>query len=346
MPFTKWTEIESFEHIVRGLRKWREICAEDPDRPEFEMPVVTYRAKVKLHGTNAAVRIEPDGTVVAQSKKRDITPEDDNKGFARWVDGKRELFRCAAAKAGTTTYFGEWCGPGIESGTAVQQVSHKLFAVFAVQNEDEQRSGRHRLLVHPPFIETWLGPLLDKDDVKVIPWHPKNTSWRVDYGSQESLDGHVINVSAYVKEIEPRDPWVADVFGIEGVCEGLVFYPFVDSAFSDREAITRTMFKAKGELHRVQRKKEAAQVDPEVVTSIEDFVAMFVTEPRLQQALSEGVQGELSKRRTGDFLKWIGRDVKKESEAELEASGLTWKQVAKGVSVAARGWYFAKVEAI
>jgi len=41
----------------------------------------------------------------------------------------------------------------------------------------------------------------------------------------------------------------------------------------------------------------------------------------------------------GDFLKWIGRDVKKESVAELEDSNLEWKDIAKPLSTTARVWY-------
>ena len=39
----------------------------------------------KIDGTNACVVVTPDGTVLAQSRSRFITPEDDNFGFAAWV---------------------------------------------------------------------------------------------------------------------------------------------------------------------------------------------------------------------------------------------------------------------
>ena len=38
----------------------------------------------------------------------------------------------------------------------------------------------------------------------------------------------------------------------------------------------------------------------------------------------------------GQFLKWISLDIQKESEAELAAGNLTWKQVNKSLSTAAR----------
>ena len=42
------------------------------------------------------------------------------------------------------------------------------------------------------------------------------------------------------------------------------------------------------------------------------------------------------------FLEWIGRDVQKESVAELEASGLTWAQVAQQMRERGRrAWIFS-----
>lgn len=64
----------------------------------------------------------------------------------------------------------------------------------------------------------------------------------------------------------------------------------------------------------------------------------------LEQA--SACDGEYDLKRTGDFLKWIGQDVKKKSVAELEASGLEWKQVAKAVASKARNWYIKKAKTL
>ena len=48
----------------------------------------------------------------------------------------------------------------------------------------------------------------------------------------------------------------------------------------------------------------------------------------------------------GQFLKWISIDIHKESEAELAAANLTWKQVNKYVIGAAKKWYTNKVTEI
>lgn len=61
--------------------------------------------------------------VFAGSRKRYITPEEDNFGFARWVEENRaELI-----KLGEGRHFGEWYGAGIQRGYGLD---HKRFALF------------------------------------------------------------------------------------------------------------------------------------------------------------------------------------------------------------------------
>ncbi len=67
---------------------------------------------------------------------------------------------------------------------------------------------------------------------------------------------------------------------------------------------------------------------------------MVLTEPRLEQ----GAAGLYEMKSVGKFLTWIVDDVKKETKAELEASGLDFKQVQKVLSDKARTWYFVKVK--
>lgn len=91
----------------------------------------------KLDGTNAAIVIEfgEDGEPVvgAQSRKRLITPEDDNFGFARWVQGhQNELITVL----GEGRHFGEWYGSGIQRGYGR---SEKRFALFNTARWDEHR---------------------------------------------------------------------------------------------------------------------------------------------------------------------------------------------------------------
>lgn len=78
----------------------------------------------KINGTNAAIVIY-NGQVKAQSRKRMITPDDDNFGFAKWV------YDNAGALTDTLGYgyhYGEWFGPGIQKNPL--GVESKRFALF------------------------------------------------------------------------------------------------------------------------------------------------------------------------------------------------------------------------
>lgn len=102
----------------------------------------------KIDGTNAAVVIlppadkdgievslsdhvaagidTPDGPVCvfAQSRKRLITPKNDNFGFARWVADNAEAL---VNVLGEGHHFGEWWGQGIQRG---YRLTEKRFSLF------------------------------------------------------------------------------------------------------------------------------------------------------------------------------------------------------------------------
>jgi len=77
----------------------------------------------KIDGTNAQIFIGEDGTIKTGSRTRWITPDNDNAGFAKWVqDNEEELL-----KLGPGRHFGEWWGKGIQRNYA--QVI-KRFSLF------------------------------------------------------------------------------------------------------------------------------------------------------------------------------------------------------------------------
>lgn len=114
----------------------------------------------KLDGTNAAIQIHrfddlspidqnhPDivdividvdtYAVFAQSRKRFISPTNDNFGFAQWVrDNSFHLYR----DLGTGTHFGEWWGEGIQRN---YDLDHRRFSLFNTKkwySEDFQTKG-------------------------------------------------------------------------------------------------------------------------------------------------------------------------------------------------------------
>lgn len=78
----------------------------------------------KIDGTNACVVIY-DGQVKAQSRKRMITPDDDNFGFAKWVYDNAGVLMDTL---GYGYHYGEWFGEGIQKNPL--GIEGKRFALF------------------------------------------------------------------------------------------------------------------------------------------------------------------------------------------------------------------------
>lgn len=323
-----WSSIELLHNVIRTLNYLATLNS-------TPLPKVTYKAKVKLHGTNCAVQIHPEGVYV-QSRTGMLTPEDDLKGFAKWVKANEGYFRSLTPGI---TVFGEWAGPGVEKGMAVSALSEKVFAVFALQ----VGYGTDAKVVSDPLEVTAMLGTGAPTNLFVLPW--QGDTLVVDFGDRASLEATATVVNRRVEAVEKEDPWIKNTFGTSGLGEGLVLYPVeVEGGRvpADPENLAHLMWKAKGEKHRTAGTKEAVQVDASVVANTTEFVTLMVTEARLEQGLAAGCGGTKDPKLTGKFIAWVVADVKKESEAELAASGLTWAQVEKAVSARAREWFLAR----
>jgi hypothetical protein len=99
-----------------------------------KMPRLTREIVVteKLDGTNAQVCITDDGEFYVGSRKRWITPQDDNYGFARWCEENRDELLLL----GPGRHFGEWWGQGIQRKYGMAE---KRFSLFNVARWDDDR---------------------------------------------------------------------------------------------------------------------------------------------------------------------------------------------------------------
>lgn len=100
---------------------------------EFQMfpKIARYSREVivteKIDGTNASIFIGEDGEFLTGSRKRWITPDQDNYGFSRWAhDNKDELLTLGPGR-----HFGEWWGSGCQRGYGLQK-GEKRFSLFNV----------------------------------------------------------------------------------------------------------------------------------------------------------------------------------------------------------------------
>jgi len=330
MSFNKFTSIESFAHVVRGQDYFDNKA------------VVRYGAKIKLHGTNAAVRVDKYG-VHAQSRSRDITPDMDNAGFAAWVKANEDAWlHTSRADDPPITFFGEWAGKGIQKGDAVCNLDDKYFFIFAVEITDV-------MYVDPVMIEDMIP---DLDDVLVLPWDMMFET-PLDFNDKLACQSFADLLHEQVQRVAEQDPFIYGIFGVDGPGEGWVLSPLynpdggtMEDGYIDRHWYNYLTFKVKTEAHSVQKTKKAASAQIEVPDGVVEFVDMFVTTARCEQGVTEACGGEAIPERTGAFLKWIGQDIKKESVIELADAGLEWKDVTKHVTQAARTWYLAKAQEI
>ena len=325
--FVSWPSIGGFHNVVKTYEVY----------PHVAPGPVRYRGKIKLHGTNAAVTVRQD-RVLAQSRTQIITSAEDNAGFARWVESDRiqEFFKARTVEGQDFTVFGEWCGPGIMSGTAINKIPNKIFAVFGLVIQDKNKpDDEWEMITCPITLQNWLHGSLD--DIKILPWDDED--FTVEFSDRDNLKATASYLNEVIEKLEPLDPWVDAVFGIQGTAEGKVYYPYWNRETITVKQFSDLSFKAKGEKHKVLKMRENVSVDPEVAATIEEFVGMFVTPARLEQGVEQGASGLRDMRQMGPFLAWFVKDVEKESVDELEASGLEWKHVTKAVQLAARTWY-------
>ncbi|MCC3404418.1 MAG: hypothetical protein JGK17_02195 [Microcoleus sp. PH2017_10_PVI_O_A] len=321
-----WPSIE----LLYNLRRSLELLG--------EAPKITYRAKIKLDGTNGGIQIFTDGQVAVQSRSQIISPENDNLGFANWVNQNISFFANLASSE-HVTIFGEWCGKGIQKRTAVSEVDRKIFAVFAVQFGGIDGKVA-KLEIRPDKITEFLPK---NPDIFVLPFYGE--PFVLDFGDREQLASVVDTINQAVDTVEKVDPWVKETFGIEGIGEGLVLFP-ESGELAERLSYAELLFKAKGEKHQAVKTKLPVQIDPEVAQSIDDFVNLFVTPARLEQGVTAVRCEGFEMAKIGTFLQWFVADVQKESVAELEAAQLSWKEVNKAVMNSAKKWYQEKAKSL
>jgi len=329
MSTRKWPDIGGLHNVLRDPAATGEM---------------TYRAKIKLDGTNAGVRFRTGVMEAFQSRTQDITPEADNAGFARWASSVAWPLMPYHPDLPITVLHGEWAGKGVQKGTSVSEVPEKRFFVFAVEfcsDIIDEASGEWNVRVLETEPEAITDLVEGIEGVHVLPWHSEEMT--VNFDDRTEVEAFAAKVNEMVAEVEDCDSYIKATFGVEGIGEGIVLYPLGLSG--GRRSWRTFAFKAKGEKHRVKRAKVAAEIDPEVLKSIEAFVIAFVTEQRCEQGLTTVTSGERPDyKHIGPFIGWIAKDVQKESTAELAASGLEWKQVAPDVQASARKWLMRRLK--
>lgn len=330
--------VEQFSNVKRAVQLRTQFVGLDENNdPIYDntkiLPKITFEGTKKLHGTNGALSIRSDGTFHVQSRERIITPENDNAGFARFIatlsKEDQDLIRSNFPDGWeTVTVYGEWAGEGIQKNVAISKLP-KAFYIFAalsgLQNENPEK-------------KTWLDVRDWKlpDSIKNIYSYGVHTI-EIDFERPERA---IDQINKWVLEVEEECP-VGKAHGVSGIGEGLVFSPIKNSIYFG----SRYWFKCKGALHSNSKVKKLATVDVEKSENIHAFVEKVVEEGRLEQGYqwlaSQGLPQD--QKSTGDFLRWVIKDIIKENSLEMEASGIKEEELGKVVQVAARRWYFGRI---
>lgn len=323
----KWTSIESFYNVRKTIQKYGVHAGS----------IVTYRAKVKLHGACAAFSIDDNDTLRTYSRTALITPNNDFCGFSQWVETHRERLLALHRPGVNIIVYGEWAGKGIQKGVAASQVE-RFFAVFAARLATPEDPENDVFITEPDELMTYVQgipgcyvlPWFNNCEEFVVPWEADSDSFR------DVID----RMNQHIVDIEACDPWINATFGVKGIGEGLVFYP-VSKQHDSYADFSYLSFKGKGEKHKTIVHAAPVQAEPTVIEGLDEFVRNVLPQSRLEQGVRATNDGSdiAMMVNLGSFLKWIGLDLEKETAHELLVSGLDRKVVYKKCNEYARNWF-------
>ena len=341
----KMPSIPQFKDVIKEVRRISDFShLDENDEPVYnkcyEYPIVNVVGTVKLHGTFAGVSLYK-GELYPESKERRITIEDDNAGFAKFVEERKDilenllsdiiLFHGIGSK-NIVTLMGEWAGKGIVKGTAISK-KEKSFYIFGVK-------------VKPPIGESfWVDNhvylysevMKSYNDYNIYDINQfKKYYIKIDFNDPDLVYNKMKDM---VLEVEKECP-VGKYFNISGIGEGIVF------CFKHKN---RTfMFKMKGEKHAGKCKiKKMKIVDDEKNKKIKEVIIHILPEWRLEQMYQEtfdtinGGEGDI--KQTGDFIRSILKDIRKEEQEYLDSKNISSKEINSKIADVSRRWFMEKL---
>jgi hypothetical protein len=337
----RFPSIEQYRHAIKKLREFYSYDGKTEDGTPIYRDItfspVRFWGVVKAHGTNAAIVQKYRGADLQyQSRERVITPENDNAGFATYMQNNyhdllglmyRLRERSFALDDESVAIFGEWCGGNIQAGVALNQLP-KMFIVFAIRFGRGDKSP-YWMLPHHHLFDASLSKCVQTRSINEFGHYILD----VDLNQPEFMQNMI---KKWVEEVEAECP-IGKYFGKSGIGEGLVFYADVPGLGLDYA------FKAKGEKHANTKVKTIAAVDIEKVTALNELVDKIVTENRLTQMIDvlrdkEGLKVEV--RNIGTYLKIVFQDCLKEESDLILGNGVTTKEFCHAAHRKIKAFYF------
>lgn len=317
----KFRSIEGLSKVFTTLRNQ----AAYENRDFSTLPTLNFTGTVKIHGTNAGMRIESSAStsILPQGKDRELSFHSDNADFASYCmtipsTVVQELYQAFnPSMKGVLTIFGEWAGAGVQNGVGVSNFE-KHFIIFAAHVDDKYVQVNKNYKNHQYRIY----------NIYEIPTY----SIDIDFANPGDIEDRL---TALTLEVEANCPW-AVYRGSNGIGEGIVWH------LTDDPCDTTYIFKVKGPLHSVRKSntKKLATVNVEKVTSVNECVDIILTENRMKQMV-EVHKIEIIPENFSQFIKAVSLDCIKEESDVLNANNLIWKDVSPTVIKRCKEWYFA-----
>lgn len=334
IPFPK---IHGFDHVVEEVEYNRQQEIEEGNE-EAEYPKISFVGRVKIHGTNGAIIMRPDGHVYCQGRNKLIDSEDDfkfysfcqNKKFPELFDQLKEIyFNQGGEEDIDSSYialFGEYAGKGIQSKVGICNVD-KLFIIFAIKLVFEDKSKNVWL-----NLDEYSEIQMPKERVFNVSTFP-SFKITIDFSKPEESISVLKNLT---NNIEKECP-VTKSLGSKGKGEGLVW-----SAIGTDYYFTN-VFKTKHDSFMATR-KDNVSLSSAVIESVKKFVDMTVTENRLNQGLDflKEEKLDLSLKSARAFSNWIADDILVEEESTIEKSKLDENNLRKKIIETSKAWFLKK----
>lgn len=323
----KFPSIDSIAHVFKYVRS-RNNWHLGRNEPEKFIRRVDYIGSTKLHGSNGSIAVNLEtGEVEAFSRERPLTVDSDNYGFAFWVAANREAiynFAKSRFSDGVVRFYGEWVGRGIQKGVAVSELE-KHFVCFMVHFDGA--------FFFPGVYEN-----------SPFRWIAETHLFGITLDFSEGADntGALNDIEKLTNAVEAECPW-GKMHNVSGTGEGIVWMPVSNNLAQD----TSLWFKSKGLKHKNPDKDgKKITIDPTVVEGINKLIENILPEWRLEQGISYLKENGMSvdAKFTGEYIKWIHKDILKECTEEIAANGYEWRQVNGPVSTKARAYFLKAVQ--
>jgi len=336
MKFNKYHKIRQFKDIVRDVIHNSNFAGLDENDDaiyiEQTKPIIHFKGAVKIHGTNAGISYTPDEGIRV-FKRNSMMGSDELQGhfgfnqfvLATYKDEfttiMSELWNKYCEENEQLNMYGEWAGKGIQKGVAISEID-KGFYVFGLKvNNHIEETGKWidiedlRFDTIPNMYNINEFPTFDID---------------IDFNKPKISQNELIEITEAVEKECP----VGKQLGATGVGEGVVWTGWLENG-------TKLIFKVKGEKHSTSKVKTLANVDPELLESIDAFVAYAATVNRFEQGIMETDAKVIQD--IPNFLRWVANDIISEEAEEMKANNLEWKQVSRECSTKARIYYINKM---